>query len=312
MFLHIKRIDAQLAQIAAGQHGLITLQQALLHGLGRHQVKHRVRSGRWVRAQRGVYRIAGAAEDWQQRALAACLAAPDGAVASHLTAAALTGLDLAAPPIPHLSVGRGRSTRLSDAYIHRTRLTVADVTTLQRVPATVPARTLIDCAAVLGPNRLQRLVEEALHRRLVTVAQVPREWDRTRLRPGRAGEVRLRSVLEAWDGRIAPGSPAEARLRRQVVQWGYPEPGLQIRIRDGDVVLGRIDLGWENVRIGIEYDSDRWHQPTRWENDEARHRAIEVQGWLLLHADKLDLRPGQGALRDALARAWRTRAGTRA
>lgn len=187
---------------------------------------------------REVYGISGVPETWQQRALAACLAAPGGAGASHLTAAALAGLDLGPPPMPDVTIGRGRSTRLPGVTDHTSRLTPTDLTLFDVVPCTTVARTLIDCAGALGPMRLRRVVDQAMHQRLVTPAQVQRCWDRARLRPGRAGEMRLRKALEPWSGSIRPGSPAELRLRRQVVEWGYPEPGLQVVIRDdvGDKV----------------------------------------------------------------------------
>ena len=56
--------------------------------------------------------------------------------------------------------------------------------------------------------------------------------------------------------------------------------------------------------IGIEYDSPEFHGPSQWVHDEARHQAIQRLGWTLLHADKLDLRPGEGTLRQGLDRVW--------
>lgn len=300
------RIDHQLAALATRQHGLVTRQQALLHGLGDGQIHHRLRSQRWERIDRGVYRIAGTPVTWQQRAWAAVHAAPQGAHASHLTAAALAGLEVEPPPAPHVTVGRGRSTRLSGAVVHTARLTPTDLTVLQGVPATTVGRTLIDCAAALGPNRLQRMVDQALHRRLVRSEELPLVWDRARLRPGRSGEVRLREALGPWVGPILPESPPEARLRRLVREWGFPELELQVVVTDHDGrVLGRLDGGWSAVRIGLEYDSEAFHGPSRWADDEARHLAIERLGWQLLHVDKLDLRPGDGRLRAALEVAWR-------
>jgi hypothetical protein len=126
-------------------------------------------------------------------------------------------------------------------------------------------RTLIDCASILGPVRLQSVVDEAFHRRLVSVRGVEWMLDATRRAPGRPGEVRLRDALDPWRTRIAAGSPAEHRLRLQLVQWGYPEPELQVPVIAADgSVLGRVDCGWPAVRIGIEYDSERFHGESAW------------------------------------------------
>lgn len=126
-----------------------------------------------------------------------------------------------------------------------------------------------------------------------------------RTRPGRAGEPRLRDAIEPWSTAIRPGSPAELRLRRQVREWGYPEPELQVVVRGRDgAVVGRVDVGWPDRMVGIEYDSEEFHAPPTWASDEQRHTAIEELGWRLLHADKDDLRPGASRLRHALERAW--------
>ena len=297
------RVDRTIGELAAQQLGLITFVQARAVGLGTSQVRNRVDAGRWHRVAVGVYRLDGVPETWQQRALAACLGSARGAVASHLTAAALAEL-CPPPPVPHLTVERGRSTSSPLAVVHRARRVPVE-TVLQGVPCTDVARTLVDCAAVVGPVRLQHLVDEAMHRRLVTVRSVEWMLDATRRAPGRAGEVRLREALEPWRTAIAAGSPAEHRLRLLVVQWGFPEPELQVPVVSGDgTMLGRIDCGWRSVRIGIEYDSERHHGESAWASDLGRQRAIEAEGWTLLRADKADLRPGERRLRGDLERAW--------
>lgn len=301
--------DVLVAELAAGQHGLITFDQAVGVGLSRTQVGHRSRTGRWIRVGRGVYRIGGAPDTWQQRAMAAVLGGPSRTVTSHLTVIALAGLAVAPPPRPHVTVDRGRSVRWPGAIVHSARLPAAHLTTFQGIPATTVGRALIDCAATLGPHRLEGLVAEALHRRLVRVEEIPTLWDLARRAPGRHGEVKLRRVLEPWNGPIRPGSLPEIRLRRQLKEWGFPEPELQVVVRrpDDGEVLGRVDVGWSPQRIGIEYDSEEHHGPDRWAADQARHEAIEAEGWVLLHADKADLYPGATRLRNAVESAWRSR-----
>lgn len=296
-------VDRTIGALAATQHGLVTFTQARTIGLGRGQVRSRVATGRWHRVGVGVYRLAGVPESWQQRALAACLGGAGGAVASHLTAAALARLCLP-PPVPHITVATGRSASSALAVVHRARRVPVE-TVLQSVPCTDVGRTLIDCASIVGPVRLQGLVDEAFHRRLVTVRAVEWMLDATRRAPGRSGEVRLREALEPWRSVVAAGSPAEHRLRIQLVQWGYPEPELQVPVVAADgTVLGRVDCGWSAVRIGMEYDSERFHGESAWASDVARQRAIEAEGWVLLRADKVDLRPGERRLRQDLERAW--------
>ncbi|MBX3287105.1 MAG: hypothetical protein KF703_17285 [Actinobacteria bacterium] len=296
-------LERAIGQRASTQHGLITAAQARRLGMERGQIRSRVETGRWRCVAPAVYRLAGVPESWQQVALAACLGSAFGAVASFLTAGALAAL-CPPPLVPHVTVGRGRSARSGIAVVHRARQAPAPVI-LQGVPCTDVARTLVDCAAILGPVRLQRMVDEAMHRRLVTVGRVEAALEASRLAPGRVGEGRLRETLEPWRTAIAAGSPAEHRLRMLLVQWGFPQPELQVPVVAVDgTVLGRLDCGWSHVRIGIEYDSERHHGQEAWASDLARQRAIEAEGWRIVRADKVDLRPGERRLRSDLDRIW--------
>ncbi len=302
-------IDSMVARIATAQHGLVTVRDALAAGLSTYQIEVRVRSGRWEPITRGVYRIAGAPETWMQLAKAATLAAPPGAVASHLTAAALIGLDTPPPSIPHITVPYGRSARLPMARVHRARLPEVCSTVRFSIPVTKASRTLADCSLIIGPKRLGALVDDAMHLRLVTARSVEEAIESARRRPRRRREGLLLDLLEPWRSVIKPGSPAEVRLFRVVESWGYPRPTGQIPVTDEEGrTVGRIDAGWEAYRIGLEYDSKRWHGPGAWEHDEARHRLIERLGWKLLHADATDLLPGERSLRQRLADIWPDRA----
>ena len=60
----------------------------------------------WSRLYPAVYRVAGVPETWRQALMAACLAWGDGAVVSHIAAAALWGLVGFEPGRVELSVPR--------------------------------------------------------------------------------------------------------------------------------------------------------------------------------------------------------------
>lgn len=302
--------ELSVARLAARQHGIVTLRQARESGMSSDQVFHRARRGRLVRVHRGTYRHPGAPETWRQRAMAACLGAPDGAVLSHLWAAALHGLIDEPASTPDVTVRRGQSPRLDGVAVHLARQPFeADRCVVDGIPCTNVARTLIDCAKVMRPSQLRRLTDTALQRKLVTPQQIAVAWDHARRAPGRHGERKLRKVVNRWAGAIDAGSAAEVRLRRQIRDWGFPEPTCQVRIRDGTEVVARVDLAWPDRRIAIEYDSDEFHGPNRWDHDESRQARIEALGWTVLRADKEDLRPGARAFRHQLEAAWRTAEG---
>src|SRR3954454_13397622 len=85
----VDRPDAQVAHIAASQHGVATSKQLAAAGLGRMAISERVKAGRLHRLHRAVYAVGHRAPSWHARWMAAVLACGDGAVLSHHSAAAL-------------------------------------------------------------------------------------------------------------------------------------------------------------------------------------------------------------------------------
>lgn len=265
------------------------------------EIRHRRESGRWVKACHGVYVIAAAPATWPRRVVVACLAGPRGTVASHLTAAALFGL-VKPPPVPHVTVPRGSSGRFRGADIHWGPLEPGDVCVVGVIPSTRPARTLVDCAAIVGIEQLCNLVDPALCRELADTGGLRAAARRASRSPGRRGLPLLEEVLAVWTPGPLPGSPAEMRLVRRLVSWGFPLPERQVEVFDqrGDL-LGRVDLGWSDRRFGFEYDGEESHPPRRWASDEARQNAIEAMEWRIERVDRFDLRPSSTRLRDLLA-----------
>src|SRR3712207_4087664 len=80
-------LDAEIAQIAARQHGVVTTKQLTDAGLGRMAVSERSRNGRLHRIYRGVYAVGHCGLSLQGRFMAAVLACGEGAVLSHVSAA---------------------------------------------------------------------------------------------------------------------------------------------------------------------------------------------------------------------------------
>ena len=293
--------DFAINRLAAKQFGLVTRAQALVFGLEAEQIHWRVRTQRWEVVTRGVYRVAGTPSDWRQLTAAACMSTSH-TVASHFSAAAIAGI-YTPPPKPHVTVPFTSSARMRLATVHRTRLDPLDIEERDGIPSTTIARALVDCAGRLGRAPLGRLLDDAMHAKLTTVPSIDGAIERA---GPRRGLKLLAELVDPWRTGIEPGSPAEVRLIRQLIEWGYPQPTSQILIcNEFGEIIARADLGWEPRRIGIEYDSERWHGPSAWAHDEARHRRVAGTGWTLLHADKTDLLPGERAFRHELDEAWR-------
>lgn len=281
--------DGRVAKIMRQQWGLVTARQAAAAGMSEAVLRRRVRTGVLLRVGTGVYALSGAPTSWEQRALAACLAAGEGAVLSHRSAATAWKLDLPPPDHVDLSVpyGRGARARRQGVVVHRVRqLEPVDCAKIGRLPATSLARTVVDLAGALEPPVLAKVVDDALCRRLVS----PERLDRTvaRLLPGRGPAVSgLRDVLAPWlEGRPLD-SAAEGVFCRAIAAAGLPAPLVQHHPQAGRI---RVDFAWPAPMVVLEVDGFRWHSgPDSHAKDSHRANVLASRGWTVLRATPREL-----------------------
>lgn len=282
--------DDVLTELAVRQHGAFTVGQARAAGFTERQIEGRVAHGTWVRLLRGVLAIAGTAPTWRRAAVAPLLARPDAALVER-SAGHVHGLVDAPLLRPALRVPRGTSTRVPGAgVVHRWPIEPDELTVVDGLRVTTGARTVADLAGILPSTKVGPLVDDAIHRRLAT----PTAIDLAAAAATHLTSAQREALLAAtaiWQG-IRPGSAGEARLLRQLREWGIEEPERQVPILDpSGQTIARADLGWVRARFGLEYDSDEFHGPSRWAIDEARHLAVVAAGWSLAHVGGRDLLP---------------------
>jgi hypothetical protein len=82
--------------------------------------------------------------------------------------------------------------------VHHVELHPEDVTVLDGIPITAPARTLLDLAEVVDERKLRYALSEALRRELTDRSEILAVIDRY---PGHRGGPRLRALIEAWPDR---------------------------------------------------------------------------------------------------------------
>jgi hypothetical protein len=85
------RASDPLARHLAEHHGVISRTEAFGFGLGRHQLTHALRTGRWLLVEPNVYRLATAPDSWHARARAAALSCRG--LVSHTSALRVWGVD---------------------------------------------------------------------------------------------------------------------------------------------------------------------------------------------------------------------------
>jgi Protein of unknown function (DUF559) len=301
--------DRAIARIARAQRGLITAQQARDAGLSMDAVRHRVASGALVRAGRRVYAAGFVQLSWEQRALAACLDLGGDALLSHRSAAMAWKLDLPPHPAIEATVSYGRNVvRQSTVVVHRSRsIPRQHRAIVGGLPVTSLARTMLDLAGVIESQRLAKLVDDALSRRLVTPQRLRWAIDQDGGRRSKGVET-LRDLVRPWLETPELESVAEAAFLRTLTTAGVPAPALQYPLRLRAVGPVRLDFAWPEEMVAVEIDGFRWHaDPESHAHDSARANALAAGGWIVLRATPTELRDRPSEILTALRRRLRPR-----
>lgn len=278
--------DARLAALAARQHGVVSAVQLRGLGLTAREIEGRLRARRLFRLYRGVYAVGHTALTAYSRDLAAVLACGPGALLSHRSAARLWGLLRSASPRIEVTAPRSRDGQRG-ITLHRSRaIHPDDAATINRIPVTSVARTLVDLADVVDAGRLAQAVNEAEVLQLFDLASVQAVLDRL---PERRGAKRLRHVLRTY----APEprfmrSGGERLLVRLCKEHGLPPPMTNAWIEQFEV-----DAYWPDARLAIEVDSRTFHATRRaFEEDRRRDRRLAVLGIQVNRVTERDLEDG--------------------
>jgi predicted transcriptional regulator of viral defense system len=188
---------ARLFEVASEQGGYFTAAQARACGYSWALLSHHVKSGRFLRVRRGLYRYREYPSSPREDVLAAWLAVgKDVAVISHDSALDLLDLSDVIPDAAHLTVPRSRRNlpALPGVRIHTSvrPLQDRDLTYRDGMVITSATRAILDAAeAGTAPDQVERALIQAVERGLATPDQ---------LRQGAA--ERGRSVAALIDGAL--------------------------------------------------------------------------------------------------------------
>jgi hypothetical protein len=242
-----------------------------------------------TRIYRNVYQRRGSNLNAKDRAVAAWLWSGKEAVVAGTSAAALLGAEWIDPHTPaELVTDR---TRPPPLIITRNETLLAGERTLvDGVPVTSPARTAFDLGRRPGFQTAVIRID-ALAR--ATGIAAPDVYPLIDTHRGARGMKQLRRVLPLVDA--GAESPQETRTRLVLIRGGLPRPQTQIEVRNmWGAVVARIDMGWEEWLVGVEYDGEQhWTDPSIRANDIDRTAELERRGWRLVRvsADLLRYRP---------------------
>ena len=243
--------DDRVAQLAARQHGNVTHAQLRDFGLSDNAILHRVQKHRLFRIYKGVYAVGRRPATPIERASAAVLACGPTAALSHLAALKLWGLAPRWPRSFDVTVSAG-DPRPKGITVHRSRtLARGDVRVQLGIPATSPARTVVDCARLLAPKTRTRTVHDALRSPALTEAQLSQMCARL---PGHPGARLVSEILSDIDG--APTRSDFERLFLDFCErFGLPQPRTNVRVAGHEA-----DIVFVEERVIVELDGWRFHR----------------------------------------------------
>lgn len=244
-------VDRLIAGLADHQHGVVSHGQLVELGLSRQAIHQRVRSGRLHVVYRGVYAVGRRRIDRRGWWKAATLAAGDGAVLSHTSAAALWGLIQSRESVEVTVPSGGGRKRRPGLTIHRTSsLPEHETTVRDSIPITSLARTLLDLSTIFERRQLERALDEAEYLRLydgIAIERVIAEH------PRRAARLRT-CIEEHLVGATPTNEGLEERFLLLCRAYGIPDPLVHQRIGPYEV-----DFLWSAERVIVETDDRASH-----------------------------------------------------
>ncbi|MGN6217228.1 MAG: hypothetical protein ACTHN7_09785 [Solirubrobacterales bacterium] len=196
---------------------------------------------------------------------------------------------------------RGRG--IDGIRFHRVRAPRFEETgTVDGIPCTSPARTLVDLAGVVGDWTLRSAFERAAQRRCLDIPAIEAAAD-----PGRRGIRSLLALVEHWR-RAAPltkkgrlKSPLEAKVLPLLARRCFPAPLLNAPV---EIANGRIEVDflWPEHHFVLEADSRDFHAiHVAFERDRWRDRELMRAGYATLRVTHRQAETEAAAVADVIA-----------
>jgi predicted transcriptional regulator of viral defense system len=261
----------RVVELAARQSGVVSRGQLTDCGADGSTIRRWIAQGRLHRIHPGVYAVGYPAVGLRGRVTAGLLYAGPGAALSHQTAAWAWELINAEPRRIHASTGRDRSS-IDEVCVHR--VAALEVVCHRGFPVTGVPRTLLDLAATMSLNDVQRALAEADHLGVLFPDQVARQLGR-----GRAGSARLRRALSTHLPELAEAaSELERRFLLLCERAGIAMPEVNVFIAGL-----KVDCLWRAQRVVVELDGHETHdRPAAAERDRHRDLTLRAAGFVVL------------------------------
>lgn len=276
--------------------GVFTLAEAITEDVS----PERLRRSDIVRLGQGIYTLRNLEYDDVTIARAVCRAFENSWI-SNRTGGIARGLTLPKSlklELPEVSRQRPANLpRLSIIKGYRATVRYGEVTRIDKIPVSTPARVWLELASMLTidelvefGDHLVRIPRQAFEGRTepyATIAQMRQflSWHRRM-----AGADKAHAALELI--RVGADSVKETQFRLAMVEAGLPEPELQVKLDPKDPHSPVADLGYRKPRIAIDYDGESHLTAEQQSRDIQRSRKFTVAGWRHVTANRDDAAEG--------------------
>jgi predicted transcriptional regulator of viral defense system len=256
-----------LRVIVRQQSGVLSRQQVLRAGLSAETVRSKVKTGQWRRIYRGVYAVQPGHLSRRGELWAAVLAAGEGAVLSHETAAELHGIINKPSRIIHVTVPVKRTvTPIRGLKVHRSDRVLGRRFPIGELPLTWREETVLDLTDEAQDfDTVCGWVTAAFAKRTVTDGTM-------RAFMSRRMKLRWRGDLDHLVTEAASGthSPLEYRYDRDVERaHALPTSKHQAKYTKPDGTKGYRDRYYEDYGVVVELDGKAAHPDEyRWRDTE--------------------------------------------
>ena len=268
-------VDGAISWLAARQDGRVARRQLIAMGIAEHAIDTRVRLGRLMPRDHGVYAVGFVSGSPRARLREALLAVGDDALASHLAAAGDWGF-WPRPSVIDITCGRKLPPR-PGIRLHCRFIELSEVCFRDGIAMTSPAQTIFDLGTMLGANAHAKAANQAFVDQLCGIEDLREIGSLNKGRRGSRAFRRLLGVLDP-DGREVR-SPLEVRLNAFLRYRGFPSWESNVALRIGADTI-RPDVIWREQRVIVEADGRDPHlAPLTFDSDRRRDRRLRVHGW---------------------------------
>jgi hypothetical protein len=234
---------------------------AVANGMSRRMLTDLLASGVLRQPLYGVLVDSRVPDSLPLRAACVTLVLPPGAAVCRRTAAWLYGVDCRGPgeqhevPVAECVVPKiGNPVRRYGVRGYEAHLPPEDVCVVDGVLCTTPLRTAIDLARFLPPFLGLAAIDAMAHHGLVDPAALAVRVEDWR---GDKFVAQARRLIALCEPKTE--SFGESWLRLRVVDAGFPAPTAQINLPDDASPRWRLDLGYPELKVGLEYDGEKYH-----------------------------------------------------